>query len=248
MKATLAASLLVAFVCWPAVAQYGATAKPAGVTDSTGLTNATTAATGVSTNKPDIKELIKGDSFTNGVGMVMVKISPALWAGRFDVMQEEYQKIAGSNPSQFPGDRNPVDSVSWNDAGDFCAKLTESERKEEMLPEGFVYSLPTQAQWELLSAATELKDAVTSMGARRSSTAPVGSLGANSLGLYDTRGNVWQWCLDPQDKPYRVLRGGAWDSFIEVNLRPEFRWFSNGPDDRKNVYGFRCVLMLEGGK
>jgi formylglycine-generating enzyme required for sulfatase activity len=39
-----------------------------------------------------------------------------------------------------------------------------------------------------------------------------------------------------------VARGGAWNSFIEINLRPEFRWYMNGPDDRKNTIGFRCVL------
>jgi len=248
MKATLAAGLLVASVCWPAVAQYGAAAKPAAAADSSGLTNATAAASAASTNKPDIKELMKGNSFTNGVGMAMVKISPTLWAGRFDVTQEEYQKVAGSNPSQFPGDRNPVDSVSWNDAGDFCAKLTERERKEEMLPEGFVYSLPTQAQWELLSAGAELKDAATSMGTRRNGTAPVGSLGANSLGLYDTRGNVWQWCLDPQDKPYRVLRGGAWDTIAEPSSRLEFRWYSQSPDEKQNDFGFRVVLEPAGAQ
>lgn len=205
-------------------------------------------AAAVSTNKPNIKEFVKLDSFTNSIGMVMVKISPALWAGRFEVTQQEYQKVAGSNPSQFGGDRNPVDSVSWTEAQGFCAKLNETERKQEMLPEGFGYALPTQSQWESLVAGADLKDAITSQGARRSGTAPAGSLGPNSLGLYDIRGNVWEWCLDPQDKPYRVLRGGGWDTSIEVNLRTEFRWYGNGLDDRKNTCGFRCVLVPGGGK
>jgi formylglycine-generating enzyme required for sulfatase activity len=137
---------------------------------------------------------------------------------------------------------NPVDTVSWNDAQEFCAKLTQAEQKAEMLPEGFSYSLPTQAQWETLMDSAELQDAATSQTTSRTATAPVGSLGPNSLGLYDTRGNLWEFCLDPEDKPYRVLRGGAWDTTIEINLRPEFRWYSNGPDDRKNTYGFRCIL------
>ena len=180
--------------------------------------------------------------------MLLVKISPTLWAGKYEVTQEEYKKVAGSNPSQFAGDRNPVDSVSWSDAKDFCAKLDEAERKEEMLPEGFTYTLPTQAQWETLMADAKLSDAVTSEGKSRSGTAPVGSLGANNLGLCDTRGNVWEWCLDPQDKPYRVLRGAGWSSWIEINLRPEFCWYGDGPDQKKNTFGFRCVLLNAGGK
>ncbi len=200
------------------------------------------------TNKPSIKELMEGPEFTNSTGMVMVKISPQLWAGKYEVTQEEYQKGGGSNPSQFSGDRNPVDSVSWNDAISFCQKLGDAERKEEMLPEGFVYTLPTQAQWESFAASANLSDAVTSAPTRRSSTAPVGSLGPNGQGLYDVRGNVWEWCLDPSDKPFRVLRGAAWTSWIEINLRPEFRWYSNGPDEQKNTFGFRCVMIQDTGK
>jgi len=196
--------------------------------------------------KPDIKKLIKLPAFTNSIGMVMVKISDALWGGKYEVTQREYQKVAGGNPSQFRGDNNPVDSVSWNDAMSFCAKLSETESKEEMLPEGLAYTLPTQAQWESFAAGASLKDAVTSSEASRSGTAAVGSLGANSLGLHDTRGNLWEWCLDPQDKPFRVARGGAWDTSFEVNLRPEFRWYGNGPDERKNAIGFRCVLVPAG--
>jgi formylglycine-generating enzyme required for sulfatase activity len=190
--------------------------------------------------KQDIKELIKLPAFTNSVGMIMVKISD-LWAGKYEVTQKEYQKVSGANPSAFPDDRKPVDSVSWNEAMNFCRKLTDNEREKEMLPEGFAYMLPTQAQWESLAAGAELQDAVTSSDTARSGTAAVGSLGPNSLGLYDTRGNVWEWCLDPQDKPFRVARGAAWDTSFEVNLRPEFRWYGS-PDDAKNMVGFRCVL------
>jgi formylglycine-generating enzyme required for sulfatase activity len=211
---------------------------------STNLPKTTPApAPDTSTNKLDLKALMAESTFTNSTGMVMVKVSANLWAGKYEVTQEEYQKVMGSNPSQFRGDRNPVDSVSWNDARTFCSELTKMEDKSEMLPEGFVYELPTQAQWESFAGGATLENAVTSQRSSRTGTAPVGSLGASGPGLYDVRGNVWEWCLDPQDKPYRVLRGGSWDTTQEANLRPEFRWYSTGPDESKNSFGFRCVLI-----
>lgn len=206
------------------------------------VTNAPAAADpAATTEEVDLKELLKLPQFTNDTGMVMVKISDSQWVGAYEVTQEEYQKIAGSNPSSFQGARNPVESVSWNDAMSFCKKLSEAESAKKMLPEGMTYTLPTQAQWASLAAGADLKNAVTGSGTRRSSTAAVGSLGATGAGLYDIRGNVCEWCLDPQDKPFRVARGAAWDTFVEVNLRPEFRWYF-APGDRKNNVGFRCVL------
>ena len=207
-------------------------------------TGPTSAAEG-STNKVTIEDLMKLPGFTNQTGMVLVKISDSQWAGIYEVTQEEYQKVVGSNPSAFAGARNPVESVSWTEAMAFCAKLTEAEKKEEMLPEGFAYTLPTQGQWEGFAASAELKDAVTSAGATRSSPATVGSLGATGPGLYDIRGNLWEWCLDPQDKPFRVARGGAWNSRIDINLRRDFRWYGE-PNVRNNTIGFRCVLLKSG--
>ena len=50
-----------------------------------------------------------------------------------------------------------------------------------------------------------------------------------------------EFCSGDPDKPYRVLRGGSWADSIEINLRKEFRFYCT-PDDRKNTFGFRCVL------
>lgn len=194
------------------------------------------------TNAPLKELMLKSDQVTNTVGMVLKKVSPTFWAGMYEVTQASYQKVMGSNPSAFQGGDHPVDSVTWNDAMAFCTKLTEKEQKAGELPKDFVYTLPTQAQWEQLADDTPARDAVMSLSMpRRSSTEAVGSLAPNSLGLYDTRGNVMEWCLDPQDKPYRVLRGGAWDTYIDINARPEFREYS-APDKTKNDYGFRVVL------
>jgi len=195
------------------------------------------------TNKPDLEQLVKASAFTNATGMVMVRLGANYWVGKYLVTQTEYQKVMGSNPSKFGGGNNPVDSVSWNDALAFCARLTQAEKQKGYLPEGCEYTLPTQAQWETFAAGTPLSQAVTSANTQRTGTAPVGSLPANKSGLHDVRGNLWQWCLDPQGQPYRVLRGGAWNTSLEMNLRPEFRWYSNGPDERKDIFGFRCVLQ-----
>lgn len=197
----------------------------------------------VATNTPDLKLLLKGKTFTNATGMVMVRVGANYWVSKHLVSQGEYQKVIGSNPSRFAGQNHPVDSVSWNDAIGFCSRVTEAERKKGYLPEGCEYTLPTQAQWEAMAAGTPLTQAVTSEKSARNSTAAVGSLPTNNLGLHDVRGNLWEWCLDPQDQPYRVLRGGAWNTSLEVNLRPEFRWYSNGPGERKEIFGFRCVLQ-----
>jgi formylglycine-generating enzyme required for sulfatase activity len=198
---------------------------------------------------PTLKESMDiTNQVTNTVGIVLVKISPKLWAGMYEVTQDAYQKVMDSNPSAFPDGNHPVDSVNWNDAMAFCEKLTGQEQRANQLPRGYAYSLPTQAQWERLVDDATLDNAVMSLNTgRRTSTTNVGSLGANKLGLYDTRGNVMEWCLDPQDKPYRVLRGGAWDTFIEINARTEFREYS-APDKTKNDYGFRVVLEPMGSQ
>jgi len=192
---------------------------------------------------PTLRELMASNNIvTNTAGIVLVKISPTLWAGKYEVTQDAYQKVMGANPSAFSGGNHPVDSVTWNGAMNFCKKLTDREHAAKELPDGWIYTLPAHAQWEQLVDNASSGDAVMSMSMpRRSSTEPVGSLGANSLGLYDTRGNVMEWCLDPQDKPYRVLRGGAWDTYIEINARTEFREYC-APDKTKNDYGFRVAL------
>jgi formylglycine-generating enzyme required for sulfatase activity len=187
-----------------------------------------------------------GETYTNSLEMEFVKVS-GFWAGRYEVTQKEFQKVMASNPSAFNGDRQPVDNVSWNDAMEFCRKLTETELKEKQLPEGFSYTLPTEGQWEGLVGDANLENAVTSTGGPRGGTSTVGSLAPNKLGLYDVRGNVLEFCLGDPSKAYRVLRGGSWQDRIEVNLRLEFRNYVR-PDEAKDTFGFRCILVQSPGQ
>jgi formylglycine-generating enzyme required for sulfatase activity len=214
-----------------AAALFVLPAVPATAQDSPASTN----------DVPTLKQLMSTNSVvTNSVGLVLVKISSGLWAGKFETTQDAYQQTVHGNPSAFRSAQKPVDSVNWNDAMAFCQKLTDKEKAG--LPDGFSYTLPTQDQWLALMGNAAIPDAVMKLNnGNISSTAMVGSLGANSLGLYDTRGNVMEWCLDPQDQPYRVLKGGAWDTFLPVNARPEFRWYAK-PDEAKNSFGFRVIL------
>jgi len=234
------------FACWIFLTAT-AIALPAVADEATVSSTTTTNQSGiVSTNGTNgtnavVEAKVPGDVFTNSIGMVLIKVG-SFWAGKYEVTQKEYQKIVGSNPSTFVGGTQPVDSVSWNDAVEFCDKLTVRDLETNAVPKGFYYTLPTEDEWQTLVADATLADAVTSQnGAVRQSTSPVGSLGPNSLGLYDVRGNVMEFCMTDTDKPYRVLHGGSWQDSIEENLRTEFRFYCK-PDESKNTFGFRCVL------
>jgi formylglycine-generating enzyme required for sulfatase activity len=199
-----------------------------------------------STNTPaagtnDLEIPIPSELFTNSVDMELVKVG-SFWVGKYEVTQEEYSKLADSNPSAFVSPRNPVDSVSYEDAVAYCQKLTKNDLDQRKIPAGYSYTLPTEAQWNTIVGDASLNDAVTSQSSPRSGSAMVGSLGPNSNGLYDTRGNVMEFCLADPSKTYRVLKGGSWQDTLEVNLRLEFRNYCL-PDDSKNTYGFRCVLL-----
>ena len=176
----------------------------------------------------------------------------------------------GMNPSQFKGARRPVENVSWEEANEFCVKLTGEWERSGVLPEGWSVSLPTEAQWEYGCRAGTTT--AFSFGESRgelsqygwfdqnsgNETHEVGLLRENGWGLKDMHGNVWEWCGDwygerlrggrdprgPASGSLRVIRGGCW-LLTPASCRSALR---NGhvPSIRYIALGFRLVLSPSG--
>jgi formylglycine-generating enzyme required for sulfatase activity len=140
-----------------------------------------------------------------------VTITRGFWIGKYEVTQREYQTVIGSNPSQFTGDLDrPVETVSWLDATNYCAKLTERELTAGLIPPGSHYRLPTEAEWECAARAgtstrfsygddpnfTNLTNHAWYSSNSGFGTHPVGQKAPNPWGLYDMEGNVLEWTQD----------------------------------------------------
>ena len=185
-----------------------------------------------------------------------VTLTKGFWMGKYEVTQAQWESVMGNNPSEFKGDNRPMENVSWNDCQEFCKKTG--------------LQLPTEAQWEYACRARSTEEYAglgnlttwyddNSDGA----THPVGTKLPNAWGLYDMHGNVWEWCADwyneypsgaqtdPQGPssgmsngwgPFRVYRGGSWDSSAS-SCTSSYR---NGyiPSTADNSKGFRLVRTL----
>ena len=192
---------------------------------------------------------------------VSVTLSQGFWLGKYEVTQADWRAVMGSNPSYFSstGDgsssvqgmattRFPVEDVSWNDASEFCRKLTEQEHQAGRLPADWEYRLPTEAQWEYACragtvTATAFGDKLSSRQANFDGRIPyngaqtgpylertteVGSYAANAWGLHDMHGNVWEWCRDWYQSS---LPGGTDPETSSGAARRVLRggsWISNG--------------------
>jgi formylglycine-generating enzyme required for sulfatase activity len=157
-----------------------------------------------------------------------VTIGGGFFIGKHEVTQAQWQKVMGSNPSRFKGDDLPVDSISWDDAVAFVARLNAQADR-------YTYRLPTESEWEYAARAGAPGDYAADLDAsawyeKNSSgkTHTVGGKLPNAFGLFDMQGNVWEWCQDwyhgtytgapadgsawvsPGGQKERVLRGGSW--------------------------------------
>jgi formylglycine-generating enzyme required for sulfatase activity len=192
-----------------------------------------------------------------------VILTRGFYLGKFEVTQEQYKKVMDNNPSEFKGNKLPVDGVSWDDAVEFCNKLTKKERMR-----GWQFSLPTEAQWEYTcrgGTTTDYSwgDSISSNLANYEEsgfkkTVEVGSYLPNTWGFYDMHGNVREWCLDwktqfsqsldvdplvlvSSSKTTRVRRGGSWVDSDDV-LLSAFR-LNSVWKEKSNFIGFRVALV-----
>ena len=163
---------------------------------------------------------------------------PSFCMGKYPVNQGQWKAVAGldkverdlkADPSNFKGDRRPVEEVNWYDAVEFCARLSKHTGRE--------YRLPSEAEWEYAcragtTTAFHFGETITTdlanyngtddkygsygggpKGIYRKETTPVGSFDvANAFGLYHMHGNVWEWCLDDWHSNYdgAPTDGSAW--------------------------------------
>ena len=194
-----------------------------------------------------------------------VPIDDGYWLGATPVTQGQWKAVMGSNPSHFQvNSRNlPVENVSWEEVMEFCRKMTERERSEGRLPEGYVYTLPSEKQWEYAARAgtttrwwfgnseSDLSDHAWYEANSRGRTRAVGRKSANPWGLYDVHGNVWEWTrsgarVNPEDfeatdDTFRVIRGGCFGS--AAGFTSSDMHIGHTPDRRSNSIGFRLVLV-----
>ena len=199
------------------------------------------------------------DCFSSESPCHRVTITQDYYIGKFEVTQELYEAVMGTNPSKWKSFDRPVEMVSWNDAQEFCAELSRMTGRR--------FSLPTEAEWEYAARGGKKNTSAKYSGSSSvanvawygdnsgGQTHPVGRLRPNELGIYDMSGNVWEWCYDwygnyssasqtdpmgPGSGSFRVLRGGSWIN-IARGCRVAYR-HNISPDYRNFNSGFRVVL------
>lgn len=197
-----------------------------------------------------------------------VTLSQDYWIGKYEVTQSEFERVMGTNPSRFTGDSNrPVEKVTFIDASNYCARVTDQERRAGRLPVGYEYRLPSEAEWEYAARAGStnqfsfgddpaLADAFAWTGENSEATThPVGLKQPNAWGLYDVHGNVWEWCADwfeayparaltnpvgPATSKYKLFKGGGWNQDAPFG-RASSR-FMMSPSNGIHFVGFRMAL------
>jgi formylglycine-generating enzyme required for sulfatase activity len=183
-----------------------------------------------------------------------VAIDGGFWMFETPCTQALWEAVMGENPSHFKGPERPVETVSWEQCQVFVKSL--NSRLADLQ-----FSLPSEAQWEYACRAGTTTpcyhdnlDEIAWYGENsKGKTHPVGDKKANSWGLRDMLGNVWEWCEDDwasgEDAKWtssdrRVIRGGSWRLEARHD-RAAFR-DSGEPSYRSGALGFRCAEFRRG--
>ncbi len=180
------------------------------------------------------------------------------YMGKYPITQAQYRQVMDENPSYFKGDDRPVETVSWDDAVEFCEKLSKQTGTE--------YRLPTEAEWEYACRAgtttryyfgDDITSDLANYDGNVGKTTSVGKYPPNAFGLYDMHGNVLEWCQDDWHENYqgaptdgstwltennmKVIRGGAW-SYDPYICSSAYR-LNDTRDNRYLNFGFRVACV-----
>jgi formylglycine-generating enzyme required for sulfatase activity len=188
-----------------------------------------------------------------------VTFAQPFYIGRHEVTQLQWEMLMGGRPGQSQSDNGPVTQISWHETRDFIKKLNG-------LNDGYIYRLPSEAEWEYAARAGEdgdyIKDLDEMAWHEKNSSAYIHEVGRkkpNAFGLYDLFGNAWEWCEDHATDNYRnasadgkpyykpdappevacVVRGAAFD-VKPHKIRAAFRG-NNYATARKDSIGFRLA-------
>jgi serine/threonine protein kinase len=153
-----------------------------------------------------------------------VSFSP-FYIGVCEVTQKEYRQVTGDEPSEFEGDDNPVESLTFDEAQEFCRRLSELPAEKQA---GRVYRIPTNLEWEYACRAGTLTkfsfgdeewkiDSHAWYNGNAGSPHEVGLKRANAWGIYDMHGNVFEFCT--LDKNSRALLSEKAKSIVKCGLR-----------------------------
>ena len=231
----------------------------------------TTNAIGMSFRLIPAAEFLMGSPFTGQVTGYnetphMVTLTKPFAMGVHEVTQSQFERIMDANPSRFKGPNHPVEQVFWEDAAEFCKRLSDLPGEKAA---GRVYRLPTEAEWEFACRAwtetpysfgnniARLEDHAWYSWNSNSQTHPVGQKEPNAFGLCDMHGNVSEWSSDlfeanpsggavdpvgPSDGWVHVGRGGSWSSDA-IGSRSAVRSPFDAPRFNSTI-GFRVALSF----
>jgi gluconolactonase len=176
--------------------------------------------------------------------------------GKYEVPQNLWQAVMGSNPSRWKGPRNSVEMLSLDEARQFCREATSLMQAAGLIGKEQVVRLPTDAEWEYAARAgsttkysfgddpTKLGEYAWFHGNAAGNDPPVGAKKPNPWGLYDMHGYLWEWAEadsgELRGPRQGIVRGGSWKDNAEEQVSASRHVVD--ANLRDDAVGLRCVL------